>query len=137
MRLTVLYDSGCPLCSLFREWLAGQPTLVQLDLVPAESAEARIRFPTLDHDRTMEEITVVGDDGAIWTGEHAWVVCLWALAPYRPLAERLATPAGLRMARAMALSAAGLRHLLGAGRRMDGGYPDRCVGPACEAVSES
>lgn len=131
MRLTVLYDSGCPLCSLFREWLAGQPALVQLDLVPAESAEARIRFPTLDHGRTMEEITVVGDDGSIWTGEHAWVTCLWALAAYRPLAERLATPSGLKMARAMALSAAGLRHLLSRPPLTAGGdYPDRCAG-AC------
>ena len=25
------------------------------------------RFPTLDHARTMEEITVVGDDGSVWT----------------------------------------------------------------------
>src|SRR4051794_4823765 len=71
-RLTVLYDSGCALCSLFREWLAGQPALVRLDLVPAESAQARALFPGLDHARTMQEITVVGDDGSIWTGEHAW-----------------------------------------------------------------
>ena len=91
-RLTVLYDSGCPLCSLFREWLAGQPVLVPLDLVPAESAEAHVRFPGLDHARTMQEITVVGDDGSIWTGEHAWVMCLWALASHRALAERLADP---------------------------------------------
>jgi predicted DCC family thiol-disulfide oxidoreductase YuxK len=130
-RLTVLYDSGCPLCSLFREWLAGQPVLVPLDLVPAESTEARVRFPGLDHARTMEEITVVGDDGSIWTGEHAWVMCLWALASHRALAERLATPTGLRMARAMALSAAGLRHLLARPPLVQGGdYPDRCAG-AC------
>ena len=134
MRLTVLYDSGCPICGFFRSWLEAQPKLVPLELVPAESAEARTRFPTLDHARTMREITVVGDDGSVWTDEHAWVMCLWALADYRSLSERLATPRGLRMARAMALSAAGLRHLLTAGREVDGGYPDRCVGPACEAT---
>ena len=130
-RLTVLYDSGCALCSLFREWLAGQPALVRLDLVPAESAQARALFPGLDHARTMQEITVVGDDGSIWTGEHAWVMCLWALAAHRATAERLATPTRLRMARAMALSAAGLRHLLARPPLVNGGdYPDRCAG-AC------
>ena len=132
MRLTVLYDSGCPVCGFFRGWLANQTTLVPLELVPAESAEARARFPTLDHARTMREITVVGSDGSVWTEEHAWVMCLWALAEYRSLAERLSTPRGLRTARAMALTAAGLRHLLTGDREVGGDYPDRCAGPACE-----
>jgi predicted DCC family thiol-disulfide oxidoreductase YuxK len=143
MRLTVLYDSGCPLCGYFRGWLAAQPKLIPLELVPAESAEARARFPTLDHGRTMQEITVVGDDGSVWTGASAWVMCLWALGEYRPLAERLATPHGMTMARAMALSAAGLRHLLArpplttplaTPLAKGGDYPDRCAGPACEAT---
>ena len=101
-----------------------------LELVPAESAEARYRFPTLDHARSMEEITVVGDDGSIWTGAHAWVMCLWATAPYRDLSERLARPNGLRVARGAALTAAGLRHLISAREEVDDGYPDRCAG-AC------
>ena len=47
MRLTVLYDAGCPLCTRFREWLADQPVLVPLDLVPVGSAEARRASPRL------------------------------------------------------------------------------------------
>ncbi|NYE36887.1 putative DCC family thiol-disulfide oxidoreductase YuxK [Nocardioides cavernae] len=49
MRLTVLYDDGCPLCRTFSGWLARQPVLVPLDLVPAGSDAARQRFPRLDH----------------------------------------------------------------------------------------
>lgn len=108
-RLTVLFDPGCALCRGFRDWLARQPVLVPLDLVPADSPEAWRRFPTLDHRATMQRITVVGDKGQIWTEEHAFVLCLWATASHRALAERLARPAWLPLARAAALTAAGIR----------------------------
>jgi len=135
MPLTVLYDDGCPLCRRFRDWLAEQPCLVPLDLVPAGSAEARRRFPELDHRRTQQEITVVGDDGAVWTREHAWVMCLWATATHRALAERLARPHLMPVARAAAQTAAGLRGMSTSTRpgddsegREEGGYIDDCVG---------
>ena len=111
-RLTVLTDPGCPLCVRFADWLQRQPLLVPLELVAAGSDEARERFPTLDHDRTLEEITVVGDDGSIWTHEHAWVMCLWATRSHRVLAERLSRPSMLPLARGAAYTAAGVRHLL-------------------------
>ena len=128
-RLTVLHDPSCPLCARFAAWLADQPTLVALDLVPAGSAEARSRFPTLDHDRTLREITVVGGDGSVWTQEHAWVMCLWATRPHRALAERLAQPRWLPVARAAACSAAGMRDLLrGSGAAGGGDYAGDCAG---------
>jgi predicted DCC family thiol-disulfide oxidoreductase YuxK len=127
--LTVLYDADCPLCSRFRDWLAMQPLLVPLELVPAGSSRARQRFPMLDHERTLREITVVGDDGSVWTNEHAWVMCLWATGAHRGLAERLSRPAWLPLAHGAAYSAAGLRHLLASHRVAEGGdYPDRCAG---------
>ncbi|MDI3423867.1 thiol-disulfide oxidoreductase DCC family protein [Streptomyces luteolus] len=105
-RLTVLYDANCPLCTHVRQWLARQRKLVRLDLVPAGSEEARRRFPGLDHGATLDEITVVADGGQVYRGPAAWVVTLWALAEHRPLAHRLATPAGARLARGAALAAA-------------------------------
>ena len=41
MNLTVLYDDHCPLCRTFSTWLARQPVLIGLDLVPAGSGYAR------------------------------------------------------------------------------------------------
>ncbi|WP_420882464.1 thiol-disulfide oxidoreductase DCC family protein [Streptomyces barkulensis] len=110
-RLTVLYDAGCPLCRHICDWLARQRKLVPLDLVPAGSDEARRRLPGLDHGRTLEEITVVGDGGQVYRGPAAWVVCLWALAEYRPTAHRLSTPAGAPLARAAVLAAAKYRQV--------------------------
>ncbi|WP_307813491.1 DCC1-like thiol-disulfide oxidoreductase family protein [Streptomyces sp. N35] len=108
-RLTVLYDAECPLCTHLRNWLVKQRQLVPLDLVPAGSQEARRRFPGIDHGRTLDEITVVGDGGQVYQGPAAWVVCLWALAEHRPMAHRVASHSGARFARAVLLAAAKYR----------------------------
>lgn len=133
MRLTVLYDDRCPLCRAFSAWLARQPLLVPLDLVPAGSSAARRRFPALDHDRTLEEVTVVSDAGAVWTGAHAWVMCLWATAAHRVLAESLARPSRLPLARGAAQLAAGIRNAtssLPRRPRTDEPCNDACCTPA-------
>lgn len=139
-RLTVLADPSCPMCARFTDWLQRQPLLVPLDVVPAGSAAARGRFPALDHGRTLEEITVVADDGAIWTNEYAWVMCLWATRSYRGMAERLARPSMLPLARGAAYTAAGIRHLIAspdAGPRgAEGGdYADDCAG-TCRPIAQ-
>jgi predicted DCC family thiol-disulfide oxidoreductase YuxK len=104
--LTVLNDARCSLCTFLRDWLVKQRQLVPLRLVPAGSAEALGRFPGLDHRATLDEITVVGDAGQVYRGSAAWIVCLWALREHRPLAHRLSTPAGARLARGAMLAAA-------------------------------
>ncbi|MFE1834804.1 thiol-disulfide oxidoreductase DCC family protein [Streptomyces sviceus] len=105
-RLTVLYDADCSLCAFLRDWLVRQPQLVPLEMVPAGSAEARRRYPGLDHRATLEEITVVGDAGQVYRDTAAWIVTLWALREHRPLAHRLSTPSGARLARGAVLAAA-------------------------------
>lgn len=105
--LTVLTDPACRLCRFVAGWIAGQRQLVPVALVPVGSAEARRRFPELDHDgATRREITVVGDGGQVYTGQNAWVVVLWALADHRALAHRMSTPTGRRLARAALLGVA-------------------------------
>lgn len=98
---TVLYDADCALCRRAKCWLETQPQLVALEFVPAASPEARRRYPALDHQATLRDLTVVGDNGKVWRAERAWVLCLWALAEHRLTAERLATPAMLPLARAV------------------------------------
>ncbi|MEU6087563.1 DUF393 domain-containing protein [Streptomyces sp. NPDC047085] len=104
--LTVLYDAECALCTHLRDWLGRQSQLVPLELVPAGSAEARLRYPGLDHAATLDEVTVVGDSGQVYQGSHAWIVVLWALREHRPLAHKLSTPAGAKLARGAVLAAA-------------------------------
>lgn len=98
-RLTVLYDERCGFCRWARRWLDGQRQLVPLAFVPAGSDAARRRFPQLAHDRTLLEVTAVGDAGQTFIGDRAWIACMWALADYRELALRLASPKLLPFAR--------------------------------------
>jgi predicted DCC family thiol-disulfide oxidoreductase YuxK len=108
-RLTVLYDAGCGLCRTARSWLGSRPQLVPLEFVAAGSAEARRRYPALDPQETLANITVVADDGGVYVGDAAWLICLWALDGYRGLAARLARPRLRPLARRVATSAGSLR----------------------------
>ena len=115
-RLTVLYDADCSLCAFLRDWLTRQPQLVPLELVPAGSEQARRRFPALDHRATLDDITAVGDAGQVYRGAAAWIVTLWALREHRPLAHRLSTPAGAKLAKGAVLAAAKWRGTQWGGR---------------------
>ena len=98
--LTVLYDENCGFCRRAGRWLRAHNQLVWLDLVPAGSDAARRRFPVLDHDATFKKITVIADNGDVYTGDDAWLVCLWSLRAWRPLAVSMSRPGRERFVRA-------------------------------------
>jgi len=93
--ITVVYDASCGLCTRAKEWITQQTPLVDVQFVAADSATSRKRFPQL----AAEELAVVADTGEVWFGDHAWIVCLWALRDFRDLAFRLTSPLLLLMAR--------------------------------------
>jgi predicted DCC family thiol-disulfide oxidoreductase YuxK len=97
--LYVLFDAECALCLRCREWLIRQPAFVPLRFIPLQSPEVRRRFPGIDAFKPNEQLLVVADDGAIYRGAHAWIMCLWALQNYRKYAQRLAQPVLLPFAR--------------------------------------
>jgi predicted DCC family thiol-disulfide oxidoreductase YuxK len=107
--LTVLYDARCRLCRAARRWLESRDTLVPLHFVAADSAEARTRFPGLDHGATLRDVTVVAATGAVYAGDAGWLACLWALRGYRELAERLSSPTLLPVARRVIATASAIR----------------------------
>ncbi|WP_063770574.1 thiol-disulfide oxidoreductase DCC family protein [Streptacidiphilus carbonis] len=125
LRLTVLFDPGCMLCRHVKGWLEKQRKLVPMEFVPAGSRQARDRYPALDHDRTLREITVIGDSGQVYEGPAAWVVCLWALHAYRVMSHRFSTPAGAPLAKGMVLAAAKWRERAGSQFRSPSPVPDR------------
>lgn len=90
--LTVLYDADCRVCCQARRWLERQPQLVALRFVPAASRAAARLYPELDPAETLRQITLVGDDGSVYRGAKAWVMCLWATERYRHFADKLASP---------------------------------------------
>jgi predicted DCC family thiol-disulfide oxidoreductase YuxK len=87
--LFVVYDSRCGLCTQLKQWLERQPAYLPIRAVAAGSEEALRRFPGMD----SAELVVVSDTGEAWLGDHAWIMCLWAMRDYRQWANRLARPA--------------------------------------------
>ena len=90
--LTLLYDPECGLCRRVHGWLAEQPKLVELKMIPIKTDAARRRYPQLNHDLTAEDLTVISSEGAVYFGPKAWLMVLWALCKYREWSYRLATP---------------------------------------------
>ena len=97
-KLTILYDASCGFCVSCRQWLAQQPTYLPLHFVPARSAAAARLYPELAGS-LADELTVVSDEGLVYRGAAAWIMCLWALQEFREWAQRLSTPALLPLAR--------------------------------------
>ena len=131
--LTVLYDAQCGLCRRFKDWLAaqrpapnGRGGVVRLRFVAAGSANARALYPSLDHEATLREVTVVADDGSVYVGDRAWIVCLWSTWEHRHTAVRLAGPRMRPVARAIVQAAAGLRSWTSVREGSD--YADGCDG---------
>ena len=123
MTLTVLYDADCTICRTARRFLDSRRQLVPLEFVAAGSDEARRRYPTLDHAQTLKDITVIADDGGVYVGDSAWLMCLWALDGYRGLAARLSQPHLRPLARRVVAAAAGVRN---------SGNSGAACGPECQ-----
>lgn len=97
-RLTVIYDASCGFCVRCRDWLAQQPSWVELELLWSGSPEVARRFPGLAGPGPAE-LLAVSDEGEVWAGSSAWLVCLWALRGWREWSLELATPELLPFAR--------------------------------------
>lgn len=101
-RLYVLFDQECALCQSCRQWLMRQQAFIELHFIPLQSPEIARRFPGLqewDQLDLREKLVVVSDEGAVYQGQYAWIMCLYALCEYREWAQRLAHPALLPFAR--------------------------------------
>jgi predicted DCC family thiol-disulfide oxidoreductase YuxK len=98
-RLFVIYDGECAMCCRCRNWLGRQPAFVQMEFIPLQAADLKERFPGIERFNPGERMLVIGDDGDVYRGASAWVMCLWALQEHRSLALRMAKPILLPFAR--------------------------------------
>ena len=90
--LVVLYDGECGFCQWCMRWLQESPKYVPIQCLDRVSDAATRRYPgLLDPDRP-DEMVVVDDRGGVYRATEAYLMCLWALAEYRPWAYRLAKP---------------------------------------------
>ena len=97
-KLFVLYDPSCAFCCRCRRWLEAQPAYFELCFLPARSPEAECRIPGIEKLDTANTLTVVADDGAVYQGPNAFILCLYALVEFREWSLRLSRPALLPFA---------------------------------------
>ena len=97
--LHVLFDRECAICRQCRRWLEAQPAFVELRFHALQAPETLCRFPGIDRYHPSEQLLVVSDEGAVYQGPHAWIMCLYALREYREWSQRLASPLLLPLAR--------------------------------------
>jgi len=101
-RLYVLFDAECGLCRMCRNWLKAQPAFIELSFIALQSSEIDNLFPGLRDWNQLdlsEKLVAISDEGAVYQGQHAWIMCLYALREHRALSLRLANPLLLPFAR--------------------------------------
>jgi predicted DCC family thiol-disulfide oxidoreductase YuxK len=99
--LAVFYDQDCNLCRACRRWLLAQDKYFHVEFVAYQSPRAREICPQLAELNPEKEIVVMADNGQVYQGGSAWVMCLYALRRYRELSFKLAHPMLLPLAKKM------------------------------------
>ncbi len=129
--LTVLFDAQCAMCRRCREWLGRQPAYLKLEFLPSSSSEVERRFPGLTRTDQPEELVVISDEGGVYRGPVAFIMCLYALKEYRELSLWLSKPAMLPMARGAFVQLSKNRGILSHFLVSWGAPADECAAVAC------
>lgn len=123
--LTVLYDASCGLCVRCRDWMGGQRSFVPMRFVACGSEEARVRYGTVPW--LGEELVVVSDEGDVWAGPAALLVCLWALEDWREWSYTLTGSVLTPLVERFFQAVSSRRRSIGAFL-----WPDPCEGGTCK-----
>ena len=116
-RIYVLFDAECGLCRRCREWIQAQPAYFEFVFISYQDTEIENLFPGIRSLSPEKQLLVVSDEGAIYQGPRAWIMCLYGLIDYREWALRLAQPAVMPFAKYVVTGISAnrrrLSHLLG------------------------
>lgn len=96
-RLFFLFDMHSAFCQRSLQWLEKQPAYLEIKPLPAQAWETQRRFPGVVKGHA-DEIVVVSDEGGVYRGPEAVIMCLYALRRYRVWARRLSRPEQLPLA---------------------------------------
>jgi hypothetical protein len=73
-----------------------QSSFVELEFMPCGCREAKQRYGNIPW--LEEELVVVSDQGEVWAGPTAFLMCLWSLREWREWSYRLSGPSLAPMA---------------------------------------
>jgi predicted DCC family thiol-disulfide oxidoreductase YuxK len=110
--LHVFYDGHCALCCAIRNWLARQPALVEMTLIPHQNPRAWEIFPPLRRLDSHQDIIILTNTGHALQGAEALVACLESLSNFPRLAAFLSRPRPLALFSKAWATLSKKRHLL-------------------------
>jgi predicted DCC family thiol-disulfide oxidoreductase YuxK len=113
MRYTMLYDGNCRICRRQAELVAAYDDYNRIELLDANSAHARERFPHISFEDALSQLHVVGPDGTVYRGAEAVRELLLQLPTLRGLGEILRLPGVLSLAQPLYELVARNRYLFG------------------------
>ena len=111
-QLTVLYDGECELCKRCRTFFTNKPAYISLKFIALQTPDLEQQFPGIHAFHPDKEIIVISDEGGVYQGGFAWIMCLYALKEYREWSFRLANPALLPFAKRIVSSVSHNRYFL-------------------------
>jgi len=88
-KLYVLYDAQSDTVLRWYAWLYAQPASFPLEFVPFQASEQMARFGDIERFRTEDGLLAISDEGAVYAGPGAFIMCLYALPDYQEWAFRL------------------------------------------------
>jgi len=97
-KLYVLYDAEEDFALRCYAWLTAQPTVWPLEFVPFQAPELTARFAGIDDFRRRGPLLVVSDEGGVYAGPSAFIICFHALEDYQDWSFRLSAPTLLPLA---------------------------------------
>ncbi|NJM05776.1 DUF393 domain-containing protein [Candidatus Gracilibacteria bacterium] len=110
---TMLYDGRCRFCTRQADTVASFDTSGSIELLDANSADARLRFPHIAPIDTQRELHLVAPDGTVHRGAEAVRETLLRLPEVRALGELMRLPGAIALAQPVYSWVARNRYLFG------------------------
>jgi len=87
--LDIFYDGQCGMCCTFHEWVNEQERAFQVNFIPYQDPQAYDIFPGLKELDPEKEMIVRTDQGELFHGAEAWVLCLFSCEHHQAKARKL------------------------------------------------
>ena len=87
--IKVYIDERCQLCRNLAGWLTNQPAYLKIEIY--QSKDGKTQHPEIS-EHFGEELVVINDQGEVFLGAEAWIICLFALKNYREWSVKLSSP---------------------------------------------
>lgn len=93
--MVLIYDGECTLCQTTKDWIEKNAVQGQIEFLPCQSEERKMRFPQIKEEACLQAMQVILPDGQILAGDKAFPEILSRLKRWRWLAHIFRLP-GIR-----------------------------------------